>query len=124
MGQTPDGFFVPAVVQAALNSHRPLDVVKMLKIIMAWGPTSTLSVGNCPLLKEGGLCPAATTPALTTPLTNSSTTILKQGKEKKIHQCPSGATDAVAMQHDVDYATYYTLAWNVINLKVKLGLGH
>ena len=62
------------------------------------------AIGNLPRPKKGWTLPGHNYTGPYNPLEKQVTYDPKTGKILKIHQQPTGATDAVAMQHDVDYA--------------------
>ena len=62
------------------------------------------AIGKLPKPKKGWTLPGHNYTGLYNPLEKQLSYDPKTGKILKIYQQPTGATDAVAMQHDVDYA--------------------
>ena len=62
------------------------------------------AIGKLPKPKKGWTLPGHNYTGPYNPLEKQLTYDPKKGKILKIYQQPTGATDAVSMQHDVDYA--------------------
>lgn len=118
MGRTPGSFFVLAVVQAALNSHRPLNVENYYGM----GANIHAFSGKLPAPKRGWTLPGWNYTGPYNPLDKQLNYDPETGKRKENPSVPQRrqwpCNTTLIMPID------YTLAWNVINLKVKLGLGH
>ena len=142
-----------AFAKAAPKGRGPIDILsKTLKAYYGSGVDIHKAIGKLPKPKGGWTLPGHKYTGPYNPLEEQVRYDPKTGEILEIYQQPTGKTDAIAMQHDVDYSVCkddkrcknkadrkmvkaldavpynerqwgHLLARNAINAKQKLGLG-